>query len=300
MKKYFKLLLACVLLLCSGCHGKRTASSFAMPASFDTSKNYEVTFWAKNDTNKNQTAVYQKAINDFEALYPNIKVNIRLYTDYGKIYNDVITNISTNTTPDVCITYPDHIATYLSGSDTVVPLDTLMDDEKYGLGGSEVKYDSIKKDEIIPEYLEECMLNGQYYALPFMRSSEVVYINADYVHQLGYEIPDVLTWDYIFEVSEAATKKNADGTYALNGQNVMIPFIYKSTDNMMIQMLKQKGAGYADENGNIDIFNDDTKEILGEIASHVETGAFSTFKISSYPLYFLLQYQTMVHLFPST
>ena len=246
MKKYFKLLLASVLLLCSGCHGKRTTSSFEMPASFDTSKNYEVIFWAKNDTNKNQTAVYQKAINDFEALYPNIKVNIRLYTDYGKIYNDVITNISTNTTPDVCITYPDHIATYLSGSDTVVPLDTLMDDEKYGLGGSEVKYDSIKKDEIIPEYLQECMLNGQYYALPFMRSSEVVYINADYVHQLGYEIPDVLTWDYIFEVSEAATKKNADGTYALNGQNVMIPFIYKSTDNMMIQMLKQKGAGYAD------------------------------------------------------
>ena len=36
-----------------------------------------------------------------------------------------------------------------------------MDDEKYGLGGSDVKYDSIKKDEIIPEYLEECMLNGQ-------------------------------------------------------------------------------------------------------------------------------------------
>ena len=131
------------------------------------------------------------------------------------------------------------------------------------------------------------MLNGQYYALPFMRSSEVVYINADYVHQLGYEIPDVLTWDYIFEVSEAATKKNADGTYALNGQNVMIPFIYKSTDNMMIQMLKQKCAGYADESGNIEIFNDDTKEILGEIASHVETGAFSTFKISSYPANFL-------------
>lgn len=78
MKKYFKLLLASVLLLCSGCHGKRTTSSFAMPASFDVSKNYEVTFWAKNDTNKNQTAVYQKAINDFEALYPNIKVNIRL------------------------------------------------------------------------------------------------------------------------------------------------------------------------------------------------------------------------------
>ena len=58
--------------------------------------------------------------------YPNIKVDLRLYTDYGKIYNDVITNIATDTTPNVCITYPDHIATYLSGEGTVVPLDTLF------------------------------------------------------------------------------------------------------------------------------------------------------------------------------
>lgn len=286
MKRLLCICMTFVLLL-SGCHGKRQVTSFVMPDDFDTSKEYEVVFWAKNDTNKNQTAVYKQAIADFEALYPNIHVNMKLYTDYGKIYNDVITNIATNTTPDVCITYPDHIATYLSGNQTVVSLDTLMHDEKYGLGGSEVKFDSVKQEEIIPEYLEECKLNDSYYALPFMRSSEVVYINADYVKQLGYEIPDVLTWDYIFEVSEAATKKNADGTYALNNQNVLIPFIYKSTDNMMIQMLKQKGAGYADEGGNIQIFNDETKEILGMIAQHVESGAFSTFKISSYPANFL-------------
>ena len=135
--------------------------------------------------------------------------------------------------------------------------------------------------------LDECILNGSTYALPFMRSSEVVYMNSDYIHELGYEIPDVLTWDFIFEVSEAATQKNKDGTYTLNGQNVMIPFIYKSTDNMMIQMLKQKGAGYSDDLGNINIFNDDTKEILQEIAKHASTGAFSTFKISSYPANFL-------------
>lgn len=56
-------------------------------------------------------------------------MNLNLYTDYGKIYNDVITNISTNTTPNVCITYPDHIATYLTGQNTVVPLDNLFADE---------------------------------------------------------------------------------------------------------------------------------------------------------------------------
>ncbi|MDE5865968.1 MAG: extracellular solute-binding protein, partial [Lachnospiraceae bacterium] len=75
--------------------------------------------------------------------------------------------------------------------------------------------------------------------------------------------------------------------YLVNGQKVMIPFIYKSTDNMMIQMLKQKDAGYSTSEGEILLFNDTTKEFLYTIAEHTKSGAFSTFKISSYPANFL-------------
>ncbi len=287
MKRTRIFLLAAAALALTGCHGKQKSSDFAIPETFDAAKHYEITFWAKNDTNKTQTAIYEKAIADFEALYPNITVNMRLYTDYGKIYNDVITNISTNTTPNVCITYPDHIATYLTGGSSVVSLDDLLTDEKYGLGGSEVMFDAPGRDEIIPQFLEECSFEGSFYAVPFMRSTEACYINKTYVEKLGYTLPETLTWDFIWEVSEAATKKNADGTFAVNGQKVMIPFIYKSTDNMMIQMLKQKGAGYSDETGQILIFNDTTRELLKEIAAHAKSGAFSTFKISSYPANFL-------------
>lgn len=273
--------------LLSGCHGSRGLDEFAVPEEFDTSKNYEITFWAKNDTNKTQTAIYEKAIDDFEKLYPNITVNLRLYTDYGKIYNDVITNISTNTTPNVCITYPDHIATYLTGNNSVVPLDDLFAHSKYGLGGSELRFESPKKEEIVPQFLEECVFNGAYYAIPYMRSTEACYINKTYVEALGYTLPQTLTWDFIWEVSEAAAQKDADGNYLLNGQNVMIPFIYKSTDNMMIQMLKQKDAGYSTKEGEILLFNDTTEELLYTVAEHAKSGAFSTFKISSYPANFL-------------
>ena len=86
-------------LLLSGCHGSRETADFSVPEAFDETKNYEITFWAKNDTNKLQTDIYKKAIDDFQKLYPNITVQLRLYTNYGKIYNDVITNIATNTTP---------------------------------------------------------------------------------------------------------------------------------------------------------------------------------------------------------
>ncbi|MBO6015933.1 MAG: extracellular solute-binding protein, partial [Lachnospiraceae bacterium] len=271
----------------TGCHGSKEARGFDIPESFDESKKIELTFWAKNDTNKTQTKIYEKAINEFEQLYPNVNVTIRLYTDYGKIYNDVITNISTDTTPNVCITYPDHIATYMTGADTVVPLDDLFADEKYGLGGSELKYDAPNRDEIVPEFLSECKIGGSHYAVPYMRSTEACYVNKDYVEKLGFEMPDVLTWDFVWKVSEAATEKNEDGTFKLNGQKVLIPFIYKSTDNMMIQMLKQEGAPYSDDNAEIGLFSNETRANLETIAEHTKTGAFSTFKISGYPANFL-------------
>ena len=187
----------------------------------------------------------------------------------------------------MCITYPDHIATYLSGDNVVVPLDELMADERYGLGGSEVRFDAPSQEEIVPQFLEECRLEGHYYALPYMRSTEACYVNKTYVENLGYTLPDVLTWDFIWEVSEAATAQNADGTYVVNGQNVLIPFIYKSTDNMMIQMLKQKDAGYSTQTGVIQLFNDTTTQLLKTIGENTAAGAFSTFKISGYPANFL-------------
>ena len=305
MKKLCKptvllLLLALTLSLLTGCHGRLApeeeteapaeavnASLPAVPESFDLSKKHEIVFWAKNDTNKTQVNIYQQAIREFEALYPNVTVKIRLYTDYGKIYNDVITNIATDTTPNVCVTYPDHIATYMTGQDVVLPLDSYFADERYGLGGSELKFDSPRFDELVPEFIAECVLDGLHYAVPYMRSTEACYVNKTYVEALGYELPEILTWDFVWEVSEAAMAKNADGTYKVNGQKVMIPFIYKSTDNMMIQLLRQYDAGYSTDDGRVLLFNDTTRKLLLTIAEHVKTGAFDTFKHSGYPANFL-------------
>ena len=287
------LLLAAAAVLLSGCHGTmdRNAAKEGyiseIPLYLDETKKIELTFWAKNDTNKVQTAVYTDAIKAFQEMYPNVTVNIRLYADYGRIFNDVITNIATDTTPNICITYPDHIATYLTGENVMLPLDDWMADPRFGLGGSEVRFDSPKQEEIVPEFLNECVLDGKYYALPYMRSTEALYINKELVEKLGYEVPDVPTWDFVWEVSEKAMEKDEDGLFRVNGQKVMIPFIYKSTDNMMITMLRQLGAPYSKDNGEVLIFNDTTAGLLKEIYSHARTRAFSTFAISSYPGNFL-------------
>ncbi len=290
MKKVFSLLLALILALpiLASCHGKVTRDAFRIPDAFDDSAAHELVFWAKNDTNAYQVEIYKKAIADFEALYPNVTVKLKIYTDYGKIYNDVITNIQTNTTPNICITYPDHIATYLTGENTVVPLDDLIANESFGLGGSELRFDGPTAEEVVPKFMEECRIGGRAYALPYMRSTEACYVNRTYVEALGYTLPETLTWDFIWEVAEKAMQtKGEDGVFSLNGQQYLIPIIYKSTDNMMISMLRQKGAPYSTEAGEILLFNDTARDILLTVGAHAKTRAFSTFKISSYPGNFL-------------
>ena len=287
------LLLATAAMMLSGCHGTMDQNAAKegyiseIPLYLDETKKIELTFWAKNDTNKVQTAVYTSAIEDFQKLYPNITINIRLYADYGRIFNDVITNIATDTTPNICITYPDHIATYLTGENVMLQLDDWIEDPRFGLGGSEVRFDSPRKEEIVQEFLKECFIREKIYALPYMRSTEALYINKELVEKLGYEVPDILTWDFVWEVSEKAMEKDENGLFKINGQKVMIPFIYKSTDNMMITMLRQLGASYSTERGEVLIFSDTTAELLKEIYTHAKSRAFSTFAISSYPGNFL-------------
>lgn len=279
----FVLLFALLMSVSVFGHGLRALDVFKMPDGFDTSIEYNIVFWAKNDSNKAQKDIYKKAIADFEAIYPNIHVEMRSFTDYKLIYQEVLTNIGTQTTPNVCITYPDHIATYLTGVNVVAPLDDLLTNEKYGLAGTDLKFSPVGENGIVERFLNEGVFDGHHFALPFMRSTEALYINVDYVEKLGYSLPDTITWDFVWEVSEAAMEKDENGLFKLNNDKVLIPFIYKSTDNMMITMLKQRGGEYSDENGNVLILNNTTRAILEEIYPHAYSRAFSTFSISSYP-----------------
>lgn len=282
-RKLIVKVLLCLLMVASigmffGCHGAKVTNEFVIPEEFDLTKEYNITFWAKNDSNKVQKQIYTDTVRRFEEYYPNIHVTIQNYSDYVKIYNDVINNLVTKTTPNVCITYPDYVATFIEGENVVVPLDNLINNEKFGFGGSEVKFDSVKEDELIDKFMDELVINDKQYALPFVRSSEATYVNKNLVNELGFELPDVLTWDFVWEVCAKARE-----VYPLSEYKTFIPLIYKSTDNMMIQMTKQKEIEFTKENGEVLLFNDKTKELLKELAEYGRLGYYDTFKRVSYP-----------------
>ena len=64
MRPFWKKMLSCAMaFVCltgaaaglTGCHGSKERAAFEVPESFDTTKQYEITFWAKNDTNIRKT-----------------------------------------------------------------------------------------------------------------------------------------------------------------------------------------------------------------------------------------------------
>ena len=80
IRKIIAVLLAfsCVLLCLSGCHGTQGLHEFVMPDGFDESRTYEITFWAKTDTNLTQADLYRKVIADFQEIYPRTSLLIFL------------------------------------------------------------------------------------------------------------------------------------------------------------------------------------------------------------------------------
>ena len=303
------ILLFVLVILFGSCHGSLgNALQIMLPDEFDETKQYNISFWAKNDGNTEQVKVYNDAIARFEEIYPNINVEIRHFNSYPDIYRDVLVNIATKTTPNVCIAYPDHVATYKEGNNMVVDLNDLIDHPSYGLGGKDIKYDSISKDEIYDKFLQEGLVKGAYYTIPFMRSSEAVYINKDYVEALGYTVPDILTWEWMWKICEEALKHKADGTLPFQKEtDVLYPMIYKSTDNMFITLCKQMGIPISTEDSEVLLFSEETKQLLLDLGqkgryeiTNAKTGEtsyeslFTTFKKVSYPGNFFNRWECLM------
>lgn len=298
-KKIISLILLLIVLVSLGsCHkGTGRLAALNLPEEFDETREYNISFWAKNDGNTEQVKVYDDAIARFESIYPNINVEIRHFNSYPDIYRDVLVNIGTETTPNVCIAYPDHVATYKEGNNIVVNLTGLLEHPSYGLGGKDIKFDSVSRDDIYEKFLNEGIIEDLYYTLPFMRSSEAVYINKDYVEALGYDIPDILTWDWMWEVCETALERKGDGTLPFQKTtDVLYPMIYKSTDNMYITMCKQMGIPISTADEEVLLFSEETKELLLDLGgkgrheiTNITTNTkkyeslFTTFTKVSYP-----------------
>lgn len=149
---------------------------------------------------------------------------------YGDLKQKTSAAIKAGNAPVVAQGYADYVSEFMQ-ADVVVPLDAYISDSEVGIEDF---------TDIFEGYRDENSQypGGMFFSLPFNKSTEVFYYNADVFDQYGLSAPT--TWEELEEVSQVlfeATGKPAFG--------------YDSLSNYMITMIRQFGGEYTNSMGDI-------------------------------------------------
>ncbi|MBQ8858934.1 MAG: extracellular solute-binding protein [Clostridia bacterium] len=260
------------MLAFTGC-GAGPMPTFTMPeGGFNPDEQVTITFYHTMGANLRE--VLDLYIPEFEALYPNIKVEHQQIGGYDDVRKKISTQIHVHEHPNIAYCYPDHVALYnISGA--VVTLDQLIESEleftradgtteKLGLTEEQI-------DAFIDGYYDEGKQfgDGLMYTLPFSKSTEVLYYNKTFFDKHNLTPPT--TWDELEALCE--TIKGLDPN--------CIPLGYDSEANWFITMCEQLGTGYtSNDPDNRFIFdNAENREFVTRFREWYQKGYVTTQEI---------------------
>lgn len=238
------------------------------------------------------------AIEQFEKAYPGWKVEPSQIGGYDEVKSAIVGDLVAGTQPDLAYCYADHVAQYLE-SETVVNMSkfinetgkktvTVLDGEEWVKKDIEkVGYTAEEVADFVPGYYAEGFAKNyagyeKYFqaedviTMPFQKSTEVLYYNADALVELGYTNTDgsakvPTTWDELWAACKAAKAKWPQCT----------PLGYDSEANWFITTCEQNGWGYtsADANNHYLFYNENVQTWLGDLNTKYKEGLFTTQEI---------------------
>ena len=249
LKKIVSLLLLTAMLLgCLSAAQAESAPGFAVPeGGYDGS---EVTITFYHTMGSNLTAVLDTYIAEFNKLYPNIHVEYTSVGNYDDVRDQVSTEITVGTQPNIAYCYPDHVALY-NLAQVVATLDNLIASQETVTradGTTEILgLTDEQKADFIEGYYNEGMQfgDGLMYTMPLSKSTEVLYYNKTFFDENGLTVPT--TWEEMEAV--CAKIKEIDPN--------SIPLGYDSEANWFITMCEQYGSPYTSATGDHFLFNNE-------------------------------------------
>ncbi len=233
---------------------KSAGPNFTVPAGgYDGS---EVTLTFYHTMGQNLSAVLDEYIAEFNKLYPKIHIEWSQVGGYDDVRDQISTEITVGSEPNIAYCYPDHVALY-NLANAVAHLDNLIASketvtradgttETLGLTQAQI-------DDFIDGYYAEGTSFGDdhMYTLPFSKSTEVLYYNKTFFDENGLEVPK--TWDDMETLCE--TIKDIDPQ--------CVPLGYDSEANWFITMCEQYGSPYTSATGEHFLFdNAQNKEFV--------------------------------------
>ncbi len=230
----------------------------------------EVTIKFYHTMGSNLTAVLDAYIAEFNALYPNITVEYTSVGGYDDVRDQVSTEITVGSQPNIAYCYPDHVALY-NLAKAVATLDDLIasDVEITRADGTTETLgltDEQKADFIEGYYMEGQQFgDGLMYTMPLSKSTEVLYYNKTFFDANGLTVPT--TWEEMEAV--CAKIKEIDPN--------SIPLGYDSEANWFITMCEQYDSDYTSATEPHFIFdNDQNKAFIKMFREWYEKGYLTT------------------------
>ncbi len=157
------------------------------------------------------TKIIDEYAANFEKANPGIKIKPIYAGDYVQTITKVLTAIKGGDTPETAILLAADLFT-LYDEDVIVPIDNF------------VKTDADKKwlASFYPAFMENARVDGKTYAIPFQRSTPVLYYNKDAFKAAGLD-PNKgpSNWAEMREMAKKLTKKDASG--AVTQWGIQIP-----------------------------------------------------------------------------
>ena len=265
MKKIVSLLLLLAMLL-SVCS---FASAEAAPA-YDGS---DVTITFYHTMGSNLTAVLDAYIAEFNELYPNIHVEYTAVGSYDDVRDQVSTEITVGTQPNIAYCYPDHVALY-NLAKAVQTLDAYIDSTAEitrADGTTEILglTDEQKADFIEGYYNEGLQFgDGKMYTMPLSKSTEVLYYNKTFFEENGIPVPT--TWDEMEQVCQKIIEIDP----------MSIPLGYDSEANWFITMTEQLKTPYTSAAEPHFLFNtEENRAFIKQFREWYQEGYLTTQKL---------------------
>lgn len=272
MKKLITGLLAVVLVM-SCCAA--IFASCGEPIDYD----HTIIFYStqNDDLQKLTDAVIAK----FEAKFPGWKVDHQQPGGYDEVRKKIVSDLQGQSQPDLAYCYPDHVALYMETS-KVIDLTALMNStetlqnsngETFTVGMTETQ-----RNDFIPIYLEEGRATkfssysdygykeDSLLALPFAKSTELLFYNADALKECNLE--PAKTWDELWQQAPVLKAKFPEATI----------LGYDSEANWFITESERQGWGYTstDVNKHYLFSNERAAKWLDEIQGYAKKGYVTT------------------------
>lgn len=262
MKKLFVVLAVMLCLVqsafCGPAEAKDASLEEAVQAVLVDKKDVDISFWT--GTGAANLPYLQAMVDAFQKAYPNIHVDFQNQGAINDLMTKLTQNIVARQTPTLSNANPTYFREFID-SGAVVDLAPYFNNETIG-------YTESEKAGFIQSNLKEAESfggEGTLYGFPTnKKTADILFYNKTFFDAHGWDAPE--TWDEVLEISKSIYEETGKPGFSYD-------VAYAESAFRLMSM--QWGSEYIDENGNVAIDNEASREALKFYKDAFDAGYFS-------------------------